>query len=134
RRDLHLDVPPETAGVPAEDPTTAQPELDSKPPAEGPVGLGHDLHLVHLVDGRAREQRVVRTAQERAPAREIPDGAAKPGLAALAAKIELRLALHRVRVRLDEVRTGVRRVEAPGRPAQPKRAQQPLLDVLAERL
>src|SRR2546429_9209404 len=92
------------------------PELDPEPPAERPVGLGHDLHLVHLVDGRAREQRFVRIAQDRAPAREIPDGAAQPGLTALAAEIELRLALHRLRVRLDEVRPRVRPGATPGRP------------------
>jgi hypothetical protein len=90
--------------VAAEDALAAPPELDPEAPAERPVGLGHDLQVVHLRDAGRRDHGLVRVGQERAPAREVGDRAVEPGLAALAAELEHRLALHGVRVRLDEVR------------------------------
>ena len=109
--------------MPAEDPHAAPPELYAQPPAERPARLGHDLQLVHLGDALRRHQRLVRFAEEEAPASQLHDRAAEPRFAAFPAQVELGLPSHGVGVGLDEVRPCRRWLEAPRRPAQPQGPQ-----------
>src|SRR5262249_58409180 len=90
-------------GVTAEDTFAATPQLDPEPPADRPVGLDHDLQVVHLVGGRGLQHGLVWSAEERAPAREVGGRAVEAGLAALPAELEHRLASDRVGGRLNQV-------------------------------
>ena len=119
--------------MPAEDAVAAAPELDPEAPADRPVGLRHDLQVVHLGDALGPEDRLARVAEERAPAAEVADRAVEARLAALAAEVEHGLTANGVRVRFDEVRHRGGIGRPPRRVLEPERHVEALADVVVER-